>query len=101
MKILIIDDKIGSGIDRAVDEIAKRNEHLDIKVLPFHPKRYLKEDLKIADRLIEWADLVDVQYWKSGMVLMDNIPSLKNKLTILTHHNPYNLHESDWKDFIR
>ena len=98
-KILTIVDKENSAIDRLAQMIKKNNEHLDIEILPFHPKRYSKEDLKIFEEKAKGVDLIDAQYWKSMMVLVDRFPWLEDKKKILTHHNPYDLDKVDSRLF--
>ena len=99
MRILTIVDKEGSAICRLAEMVQKNNEHLDIEVLPFHPKRYSQGDLDLFEEKAKEADLIDFQYWKNAMVLLEKFPWVKSKPIILTHHNPYNLHEHTWEEF--
>lgn len=99
MKILIVVDKIDSAICRLSEMIKKYNEHLFIDILPFHPKRYSQDDLKIFDEKSKKADLIHFMYWKSALKILENFPSIKSKPKVLTHHNPYDLHQNDWADF--
>ena len=99
MKILIVVDKQDSAIDRLSQLIKKNLDYLSIRVLSVHPKRYSEESLRIFEREAKQADLIHFQYWKTAMMLMGKFEWLKEKPSLLTHHNPYNLHEHDWKEF--
>ena len=92
-------DKHNSAIDILSRLIKKNLEHLFIEILPVHPKKYSIEDLKIFEEKAKGADLIHFQYWKTAMMLMGKFDWLKDKLSLLTHHNPYNLKEHDWKEF--
>jgi glycosyltransferase involved in cell wall biosynthesis len=71
-----------------------------IKMAYFHPKRPDVKDIANVKKLMEWADLVDIQYWKSGSKVRECLPDMWNKKPkILTHYNPYNLHEEKWEDY--
>jgi len=96
MRILIVSITPGSAVDILAEMIQKHNEHLLIDILPFHPKRYSVEDLKLFEEMAKRADLIDFEYWKSALVLLDKFPWLREKPKILTHHNPYDLDKEDW-----
>ena len=101
MKILQITDVLTSAITRLCKQIIKHNksEH-EIKLVSFHPKKPDKHELENIKKLWNWADIVDVQYWKSGAKIAELFPELWNKKKkILTHYNPYNLLEQEWKDY--
>lgn len=99
MRILIVSITPNSAVDRLALQVQKYNEHLFIDVMPFHPKRYSQDDLKIFEEKARDADLIDFEYWKNALVLLEKFPWLKDKLKILTHHNPYDLHQNDWRQF--
>lgn len=68
--------------------------------MTFHPKKPDKVEIKQINNLWAWANVVDVQYWKSGAKVREMFPHLwKTKKKILTHYNPYNLHEESWNDY--
>ena len=90
-KILIVSIVPGSAVDILSEMIKKYNEHLFIDILPFHPKRFNQDDLKLFEEKAKWADLIDFQYWKSAVVLLEKFSWLKDKPKVLTHHNPYDL----------
>jgi glycosyltransferase involved in cell wall biosynthesis len=90
MKILIVIDKYKTAIDRLAQSVKKYSPHLDIEILAIHPKRPDVESLHKAVELMEWCDILDVHYWKSGEVLRKNFTKLfKAKSRILFHMNPY------------
>jgi len=99
MKIVITVDKFGSAIDKLAQMIKRYNKHLDIVILAVHPKRYTQKDLDLFEKEMKDADLWDAEYWKTAAVLLEKFPWLKDKCKILTHHNPYDLHQRDWKEF--
>ena len=99
MRILIVSITPGSAVDRLAMMIKKYNEHLFIDVLPFHPKRYSQDDLKTFEYFAKRADLIDFQYWKNAVVLLEKFPELRDKPKILTHHNPYDLEKRNWEEF--
>src|SRR6185295_14981860 len=91
-KILIVTVLKGSAIDKLAEMIKRYNPHYDIKIFPFHGKRFDSKDLKDFEVVVGWADLIDFEYWKSFEVLYTNYPQLlQNKKKIVTHHNPYDL----------
>jgi glycosyltransferase involved in cell wall biosynthesis len=55
----------------------------------------------VVKDLFRWADLVHIQYWKTGAKIREIFREWGSKPKILTHYNPYNLHEEDWKDYKR
>ena len=99
MRILIVVDTMQSAITKLAKMVQKYNEHLLIDIFPFHPKKYTEEDLKKYKELAEKADLIDFEYFKNALILIEKFPCFKDKKKILTHHNPYNLLEDKWEDF--
>jgi glycosyltransferase involved in cell wall biosynthesis len=97
MKILIVVDKKGSAIWRMAKDVEKNLSHFDIKIIDVHPKRPDPEQIDNYRIGVDWADVIDYQYWKSALMLLKEFPN--NKPKILQHHNPYNLNENDWKEF--
>lgn len=102
MNVLQIVATQKSAITTLADGIRRYNDrpNLKVKMAYFHPKRPDSKDVANIKKLMEWADLIDVQYWKSGAKVREYFPDLwKKKLKILTHYNPYNLHEETWEDY--
>lgn len=95
-KILIVTVKLNSAIDRLAYSVRDLNKHLDIKVLPVHPKR--PDNLEEYKKLAGWADVIDYEYWKSAEMLSAKFPEIK-KPSILSHYNPYDLQKSGWKNY--
>jgi len=99
-KIVITVDKYKSAIDRLANMVQDHNKHLDIKIVPVHPKRPSQDQLNIFAEEIKDADLWDVHYWKTGKILMERFPELtRKKKKLLVHHNPYDLDKEDWKEY--
>ena len=99
-KIVITVDKPKSAIDRLAHIIKDNNEHLDIKVVPVHPKKPSRSRLMLFEREIKDADLWHSQYWKTGEMLMGYFPQLKKGIKkVLTHHNPYDIDKKDWGEY--
>ena len=97
MKVAIFIDKQGTAIDRLARHVQVNNPYLDIRVFPVHPKRNDADTLFEAEALLEWADVIDVHYWKSGEVLRTSFPKqFSEKPKILFHFNPYDIEAADW-----
>jgi glycosyltransferase involved in cell wall biosynthesis len=99
MKILSVTVKPMSAIDRLANDVKKYNEHLDIEVMPIHPKRESEDVLKVFEEKAKDVDILDFQYWKSAEMLLNRYPSLLGKLKILSHYNPYDIFQGDWKNY--
>lgn len=97
MKILQIVDVPYWAIGHLSDSIRKFNPHLEFKTIYVHPK-HVEEHLAEVSEWIEWADIVDYQYWNSARQLMELLPDLRQKKSILTHHNEKDLLSADWSD---
>lgn len=81
---------MGSAIDRLAQAVKRNSPHLEIQVFPVHPKRNDVEVIIEAQKLMMWADIIDIHYWKSGEILRTSFPQQFNeKPRILFHFNPY------------
>lgn len=90
MRIFIAIDKFGSAIDRLAQAVKKHTLHHEIEILAVHPKRAEPKTIYEAGKLMEWADIIDVHYWKSGEVIRTaNQKVFESKPRILFHFNPY------------
>lgn len=99
MKVAIFIDKYTTAIDRLAQMVKVHNPHLDIIVHAVHPKRNDPQTLEEAYRLLQWADVVDVHYWKSGEVLREAFGEVfTSKPRILFHFNPYDVDKEKWND---
>lgn len=99
MNVLIIVDKIPSAIYTMALALEKNIPNVNTKILPVHPKRPDTDTLYEAQKLMNWADLINVFYWKSGEVLRTTFPvEFENSKRILFHHNPYDVDKMKWFD---
>lgn len=90
MRILIICDKEKTAIWRLADSVKRNLLQHKIIILPVHPKRNDVDTLLEAQRLLQWCDVLDIHYWKSGQVLRTNFPKeFEEKPKVLFHNNPY------------
>jgi glycosyltransferase involved in cell wall biosynthesis len=102
MRILVVVDKIPSAIYTLALPLQQKLKHLDIRILPVHPKRADTDTLYQAQGLMEWADLIDIHYWKSGEVLRTTFPvEFEKKPKILFHYNPYDVNKMNWFDYYK
>lgn len=99
MKILIVVDKPSSAIDRLAQGIRSFNPHLDITVLPVHPKRPNPQQLNAFEFLANDADVIHYEYWKSAEMLRAIYPQFDSKPSILSHHNPYDVLNTKAEDY--
>ena len=74
MKILIVNDKKDSAIDRISKMIQQLLPHLSIDVLNVHPKRPSAEDILNFKDLAQDADILDFEYWKTAEMLREKCP---------------------------
>jgi glycosyltransferase involved in cell wall biosynthesis len=103
MKVIQIVDTPYSAIANQANAIKKYNQDIidPYNPIAIHPKKpgNIAEQLK---KQICSADIICCQYWKSGIAAKNILPKeWKNKKKILTHHNPYNLHEENWEEYDR
>jgi len=92
MRILIVCDKEGTAIWRLAQSVKRGLPHHQIVVLPVHPKKGDFETLSDAQKLMKWADVIDIHYWKSGQLLRETFPvEFSAKPNVLFHFNPYDL----------
>lgn len=99
MKVLIVVDKSGTAIDRLATLVQKHNPRHEIKLLPVHPKRNDAETMYEASNLLQWCDVIDVHYWKSGEILKTAFAKqFFEKPRILFHFNPYDVVQQNWLD---
>ena len=100
MKILSISDKEGSAIDRLAVMNVGRLPHLTIAHIAIHPKRPEPDRVEAFRRLLDGADIVDCQYYKSAVTLRKLVPEMEKKKLVLTHHNEHGLGvEEEWRNY--
>lgn len=97
-KILIIVDTWDWAIGTLAKAIVRYNGHYHWRLLALPPRNmeaghFNMEEVK---RAIDWADIVDIQYWRTCSLLAEMVPELKSKVVVLTHHNEKNLLSEDW-----
>jgi glycosyltransferase involved in cell wall biosynthesis len=100
MKILIVCDKLESAIGKLAKSVVELNPHFDIHLIAVHPKRPDPEQIEDYVKYASEADIVDYQYWKTAMMLRENLPDVFNKASkkILQHHNPYDVDKEKWDE---
>jgi len=99
VRVVAVSDKIGTAIDRLCNGVAKYHDNLDYIVCDIHPKKADQQQLDRFTEAAKDADVIDAQYYKSMDMLRERFDWLKNIPTILTHNNPYAIHERDWNDY--
>lgn len=95
MKILQILDSPNWAIQKVAGPISKYNSHLHFRTLYIHPREVEQFVNQVRENL-EWADIVDLQYWNTARQLLDLVPELKSKKLILSHHNQKDILGGDW-----
>lgn len=95
MKVLQIVDSKGWAIDRLARLIVKYNPQFIFKTVYVHP-REVEAGVEEVRKLMDWADVIDFQYWNTARQLLELIPELRNKKTVLSHHNQKDLLGADW-----
>lgn len=95
MKILILPDSPWA-IGKLSEAIVVHNPQHSFRMIYVHP-RGVEEKIAEVREAAAWADVIHFQYWRSAEQLINLIPELKEKKTILTHHNQKNLLSCDWE----
>lgn len=99
LKVVTVVDKMGTALDRLAQGVAPYHTNLNYVVCDVHPKRPDPAQLERFEREAQDADIIDFQYFRSALMLLDKYPWLYKKKLILTHNNPYSIYEKDWKQF--
>lgn len=99
MKILIVVDKPRSAIDRLAQGIKSFNPHHNIEVIPVHPKRPNPQQLNAYETHAKDADVIHYEYWKSAEMLRAIYPQFDDKVSVLSHHNPYDVEKTRKEDY--
>lgn len=100
MKIALITDTQQSAIWRLAK--ALKYDGIEYKSFSFHPKKPNSQEISTIQDFFRWADLIHLQYWKSGAKIREIFPQLwPTKTKLLTHYNPYNLNEEKWEDYVQ
>lgn len=99
LKVVSIVDKVGTALDRLAKGVAPYMNGIDYHVIDVHPKRPDPEQLARFEQLARTADIIDAQYYRSIEMLRERYSWAKEIPTILTHNNPYAIHEGDWNQY--
>lgn len=92
MRILILVDKVETAIYRLAGAVKRNNPQHQIQILPVHPKRNDTDTLYQLQNWMQWCDLLDVHYWKSGEIALQSFgKEVAGKPKILFHFNPYDV----------
>ncbi len=97
-KILQIVDIYGWAIDELAKSVVEYNPQYEWRRMAIHPKGLQRGEIDLAPikEAIEWADVIDCQYWRTLSQLAEMIPELKKKKVMLTHHNEKNILSEPW-----
>jgi len=101
MKIMIIGIKPSSAVDGIIKGVIPHLKKHTILYRPIHPKRPDQADLDWFEENYKKVDVIDFQYWKTAEMLREKFPESKKVPSMLTHHNPYDIFERDWKDYTK
>lgn len=98
-KVVAISDKTGTAIDRLCKVVEPFHKNIDYVVVDVHPKRPSLEQLARVEQECRTADVIDYQYFRTAEMLREKYSWLKDIPSILTHNNPYSIHESGWNSY--
>lgn len=96
IKVVCVVDKVGTALDRLAKGVAPYHKNIEYHVVDVHPKRPDVKQLMEFEQHLD-ADIFDFQYFRTAQMLMKQY-DLKGK-KILTHNNPYSIHEDTWNEF--
>lgn len=99
LKVVAVTDKNDSAIDRLGHGVNWFNGNLEYMVNDVHPKRPSDDQLKAFERDARDADIIHVMYFRTGQMLLERYPWMRDKKLVLSHFNPYSIFESDWADY--
>lgn len=99
LRVIAVVDKIGTALDRLAKGVAPFHGNLDYYVVDVHPKRPSLEQLQKFEELAKTADIIDYQYFRTAEMLREKYDWLKKIPSVLTHNNPYSIHESNWSSY--
>jgi glycosyltransferase involved in cell wall biosynthesis len=88
----------GWAIGHLAQAIVKRLPQFEWRYMEIHPKGLERGEVDLAPirEAVEWADVIDFQYWRVASQLVEMIPEIKNKITVVTHQNDKDLFSADW-----
>lgn len=99
LRVVSVVDKVGTALDRLAKGVIPYHTNLDYHVIDVHPKRPDIGQLTRFEEVARTADIMDYQYYRTADMLREKYDWLKEIPSILTHNNPYAIHERDWNDY--
>lgn len=99
LRVVSLVDKVGTALDRLAKGVIPYHDNIDYHVIDVHPKRPDPEQLARFEQLARTADVIDYQYYRTADMLRERYDWAKAIPSILTHNNPYAIHERDWNDY--
>lgn len=99
IKVVNVVEKKGTALDRLAKSATPFMNNVDYQIVDVHPKRPDISQLNRFEELAKEADVIDYMYYRTADMLRSKYDWLKNKPSILTHHNPYAIKERDWNDY--
>lgn len=101
LRIVSVSDKVDTAIDRLCKGVAPYHKNIEYIVCDVHPKRPDPEQLKRFEEAAFTADIIDWQYFRTAEMLRAKYDWLNtgNIKHILTHNNPYSIHEGNWNNY--
>lgn len=99
LKVVAVSDKVGTALDRLCKMVIPMHDNIDYTVCDVHPKRPSTEQLQTFEVAARTADIIDFQYFRSALKLIELYPWLLDKKLVLTHNNPYSIYEQSWEQF--
>jgi glycosyltransferase involved in cell wall biosynthesis len=99
LKVICVVDKEKTALDRLAQGVLKYHDNIDYTVVAVHPKRPDEEQLRAFEDAAMDADIIDWQYFRTAELLRSKYDWLSDKKQILTHNNPYSIHEQDWNGY--
>lgn len=98
-RVVSVVDKTGTAIDRLAKGLSPYMNGIDYQVVDVHPKRPDPSQIERFETLAKTADIIDYQYFRTAEMLRKRYEWLKDIPSLLTHHNPYSITESDWNGY--
>lgn len=99
LKVLAVNDKPGSAIDRLAQGLKPFHTNIDYQVVSVHPKKPSEEQLNSFAAAAAKADIIVWDYWKTAEMLRAGTTFAHGQKQILCHYNPYSIAESDWNGY--
>lgn len=98
-RVVVVTDKENTAIDRLAQNMKPYMDTMEYIIVSVHPKRPSLEQLQRFEDVAKTADIIDFQYFRTAEMLRQRYEWIQDKKTILAHHNPYSIKESDWAGY--